>query len=183
MCATNYECVSKTEIKLLFFLFFMHSYTHEDALKDTCAAWGGLLEPADIWGGCGRWKKKRKATHLLTFNHVLLDACFSRHCRRREATPPSLPLVRPGELLHRVNHSSQHGDTVRYAALTKRPASFNPDKLIGSRRGEGGPCGPPIAPLSKERREGRATRLKETKTITAPVLNHNYLAMTCTGQR
>lgn len=59
-------------------------------------------------------------------------------------------------LLDWVNHCSQSGDAVCPEHNScQRLAGFNPDKLIGSRRG---PCGPPT-PLSKEM-GGWAARLK-----------------------
>lgn len=48
----------------------MHSYTQEQSRQcegHLCSV--GAL-PADIWGGCGM---ARKAMHLPTFNHNLLD--------------------------------------------------------------------------------------------------------------
>lgn len=48
----------------------MHSYRQEQSRqreRHLCSL--GAL-PADIWGGCG---VATKATHVLTFNHVLLD--------------------------------------------------------------------------------------------------------------
>lgn len=85
--------------------------------------------PADIWVGCG---VSRKAMHLLTFNHVLLDSTLSSNA------PCTVRELQPRELLDRVNHSSQTGDVMcAVHSPGQRPASFNPDKLIGSRRGEG----------------------------------------------
>lgn len=106
--------------------------------------------------------------HLLTFNHVLLDSTRSSNA------PCTVRELQPRELLDWVNHSSQNGDVV---CCSTQPwangrASFNPDKLIGSRRGEGDPVGPPT-PLSKEERWGVGCRLKNTAAdaITVTAIN------------
>lgn len=44
--------------------------------------------------------------------------------------------LQPREVMDRVNNSSQSGEVEGVArSHGQRPASFNPDKLIGSRKG------------------------------------------------
>lgn len=110
------------------------------------------------------WAAEQKQCHL--YSERITALWMDGRMDRQEAIAPHR-LERPVSAVHDAG---------------QRLASFNPDKLIGSRRGEGDPL-PPLTPLSKERWGWWAARLKDAAAdaITVIAINQNYLAVGCTG--
>ena len=134
--------------------------------------------PADIWGGCGVAWQGWPCTCL----HLIMFYWTKRWAVSSSTAPRTARELRAWELLDWVNHSPLNGEVV-WAVHNpgQRLASSNPDKLIGSRRGEGTPW-PPYTLIQGEVVGGGYTpKNTAADAIRHPAINQNYLGMRCTS--
>lgn len=148
-------------------------------MKDTCATWG--LYQLTCGAGVAWQGRPCICLHLIIFYWTKVWTVFSSSAEAmllvkwENYSPENFwtGLIIP----HRMERLCAHSTT---------PANgFNPDKLIGSRRGEGTLCvPPPLHPYPKRGLGGWGCPPKNTAadTIIVIAINQNYLAMRCTSE-
>lgn len=149
-------------------------------MKDTCAAWG--LYQLTYGEGVAWHGRPCICLHLIML-YWTKPSCLQRP--RRSDASCTVRELQPRELVDWVNQSSQNGEVVcvRVCAVRnpgRRLASFNPDKLIGSRRREGTPW-PPYTLVQGEVGVGCPPKNTAADATKVTAINQNHLGMRCTS--